>query len=90
MEFEWDPAKSDSNFAKHGVSFEEASLVFQDVLAITVADPNHSGLEVREITIGMVNGRYLVTVCHTDRNGKRRIISARRASPRERRIYEEI
>ena len=66
MEFEWDPAKSDSNFAKHGVSFEEASLVFQDVLAITVADPNHSGLEVREITIGMVNGRYLVTVCHTD------------------------
>jgi len=72
VEFEWDEGKAVSNLAKHGVTFDEASQVFQDVFAITVTDPSHSEVEIREITIGMVEGQHLVTVCHTDRNGKRR------------------
>ena len=52
MIYEWDPAKAKVNLKKHAVSFEEASTVFLDPLAITFPDPDHSGLEQREITIG--------------------------------------
>ena len=89
MEFEWDPAKAASNLAKHGVSFAEASEVFGDPLAITILDPDHGGDEAREITIGSTGKQRLIVVSHTDRNGKTRLISARRANRAESRSYRE-
>lgn len=87
--FEWDPVKAIANFAKHGVSFEEAATAFQDPLARIHADPHHSASESREILIGhSVRGR-LILVAFTDRQGRLRLISAREVTRRERRDYEE-
>lgn len=89
MSFEWDPNKAASNLAKHGIAFVEAASVFLDPLARTYGDPDHSASEAREITIGhSARGRTLV-VAHTERSGRLRIISARRATPRERTAYEQ-
>jgi uncharacterized protein len=88
VRFEWDPAKAALNLAKHGVSFDEASTVFGDPLAGTIFDPQHSGEEPRFITIGLSTRRRLITVAHTERHDGIRIISARRATRRERRRYE--
>ena len=89
MTYEWDPAKAASNFKKHKVSFEEASTVFLDPLALTFSDPNHSIEEDREITIGSTMKTLLVTVVHCDRRGRIRIISARRATRAELKDYEK-
>jgi uncharacterized protein len=71
------------------VSFEEAASVFQDVAALTYDDPDHSDDEPREITIGIsTEGRVLV-LSHCEREGRIRIISARRATPTERKQYAE-
>ncbi len=88
--FEWDPAKAAANVEKHGVWFEEAVTVFQDPLARVHPDPNHSESEPREILIGhaAAQGRLLL-VAFTDRQGKIRVISARRVTRRERQDYEE-
>ena len=88
MEFEWDPNKAASNFAKHNVSFHEASTVFSDTLALTFSDPDHSHDESRYITIGESMQRRLIIISHTDRWQRIRIISARKATRRERKIYE--
>jgi hypothetical protein len=88
MRFEWDRAKAVSNSEKHGVSFEEAMTVFLDPLAATFADPDHSVRERQWVTIGYSPGGILLVVCHTDWGGAVRIISARRATPRERRRHE--
>ena len=89
LEFEWDLRKARSNLAKHGVAFEEASTIFGDSLSFTIPDPEHSHMERRHITMGTTfNGKLLVVV-HTDRGDNIRIISARRASRRERKFYEE-
>ena len=88
MQFEWDPAKAARNLAKHGVSFDEASTVFGDPLAGTILDPQHSDEEPRFVTIGLSTSRRLVTVAHAEREDRIRIISARRATRRERRKYE--
>ena len=88
MQFEWDPAKAARNFAKHGVSFDEASTVFGDLLAGTILDPRHSGEEPRFITVGRSTGQRLIIVAHAEREDRIRIISARRATRRERRNYE--
>lgn len=88
MRFEWDPRKAAINLAKHGVSFEEASSVFGDPLAVTIRDPLHSSGEVRFVTLGQSSKGHVVVVVHTDRDVIR-IISARRATPRERREYGE-
>lgn len=89
MEFEWDPEKAARNLVKHGVSFHEAATVFDDPLAITYSDPDHSEQEDRFLTFGSsVEGRLLV-VSHTDRNDRTRIISARLATRKERKQYEE-
>jgi uncharacterized DUF497 family protein len=88
MEFEWDPKKSDLNRKKHGISFHDAATVFSDPLAITFPDPDHSQSEHRLLTFGHSKGNFLLVVVHTDRNGKTRIISARRATRYERTIYE--
>ncbi len=89
MDFEWDDAKAESNEEKHGVSFAEAMTIFADTLSVTGYDPGHSDDEDRFLTMGMsVDGRLLV-VSHTDRAEAVRIISAREASRRERKDYED-
>lgn len=92
IRFEWDPAKAASNRLKHGVRFETAARVFADPLALTEFD-GFDRSEARWRTIGLVDGVQLLVVAHTQRddNGDEiiRIISARRADPRERRRYGE-
>jgi uncharacterized protein len=73
----------------HGVSFEEAVTVFQDAMAKVHPDPDHSESERREILIGHSMQARLLLVAFTDRQGKIRLISARRVTRRERREYEE-
>jgi len=90
LTFEWDLRKARSNLAKHGVGFEEASTVFGDPLSLTVMDPEHSLAEERYVTMGKAFNDKLLVVVHTDRGDNIRIISARRASRRERKFYEEI
>jgi hypothetical protein len=85
----WDPRKAAANRKKHKVSFEEASTVLADPLAITGVDPDHSIGEVRWITFGLSNRHRLLAVSHTDEGEIIRIISARAATRPERRLYEE-
>jgi uncharacterized DUF497 family protein len=87
--YEWNAAKARANIQKHGVSFDEAATVFLDPLALTFPDPSHSGGEEREITIGYTGGHQVVFVSHCQRGDRIRIISARNATRRERRQYEE-
>ena len=88
MTYGWDPVKAAANAKKHRVTFEEASSVFLDPLALTFWDPDHEE-EDREITIGRSARRRVLFVAHTARDGGVRIINARRATRRERRQYEE-
>ena len=88
MQFEWNPIKAAENLKRHSVSFDEASSVFGDALAITIDDPDHSIDENRFITMGYSNRQRLLVVVHTEREGKIRIISAREVTPRERKQYE--
>ena len=89
VEYESDPEKDRTNREKHGISFAEASTVFLDRLAATVSDERHSIEEFRFRTIGYTTSQRLVIVAHTDRDDRIRIISAREATPRERREYEQ-
>ncbi len=89
LTFEWDPLKARSNLAKHRVGFEEASTVFGDPLSLTIPDPEHSETEKRYVTMGIAFTGKLLVVVHTDRSNNIRIISARRASRRERKSYEK-
>jgi len=89
VRFEWDPGKAAENLAKHGVSFEEAATVFRDVRSATGADPDHSLDEERFVTFGISTDGRLLAIAHTDRDDTIRIISARPATPSERKIYEE-
>ena len=93
MEFSWDEHKNRVNFKKHGIRFEEARLIFQGV-HFTRVDPrdyyDEKGQgEIREITIGTLGSRAVLVVCHTNRNSQTRIISARKATSKERRRYNE-
>ncbi len=89
LEFSWDSEKAVANLEKHRVSFEEASTAFGDPLSITVRDPDHSEEEARFVMVGQsFRGRLLVVV-HSAREGSIRIISAREATRRERRDYEQ-
>ncbi|MDP1681694.1 MAG: BrnT family toxin [Burkholderiales bacterium] len=90
MEFEADPIKAALNLKKHKVSFEEAASVFGDPVAYTFADPDHSVGEKRWLTFGMSVQKRVLAVIYTERRGKVRLISARRATKHERSIYEEI
>lgn len=89
LSFEWDEKKARSNAKKHGISFDEASTVFADTLSLTIRDPAHSEVEDRFITLGISHRNKLLVVVHTERGDNIRIISARPASRRERRTYEE-
>lgn len=89
LSFEWNESKAKSNLAKHGVSFEEASTVFGDAASLTIPDPAHSQVEDRWIVLGKSHEGKLLVVVHVERGDNIRIISARRASRRERKSYEE-
>jgi uncharacterized DUF497 family protein len=89
LTFEWDGNKAKANIAKHGVSFEEASTAFADAQSLTIADPLHSKIEDRYVTLGASYRGRLLVVVHTERGDDIRIISARPASRRERLTYEE-
>ena len=85
--FEWDDAKAALNVSRHGVSFREASTVFQDPYAITTEDPDHSELEDRWVTVGLSLVSRILLVVHTYRDTRIRIISARKATAFERAQY---
>ena len=89
LSFEWDEKKAKTNATKHGVRFEEAATVFGDPLSLTIPDPAHSQAEERFIVLGESHAGKLLVVVHTARGDNLRIISARRASRRERKNYEE-
>jgi uncharacterized DUF497 family protein len=90
IRFEWDRDKAETNLAKHGVSFEEASTVFGDPLALIFDDADHSERESREIIIGHSIFRRLLIVSFLERlRDVIRIISAREATRKERKDYEE-
>lgn len=89
MKFEWNPDKALINLRKHNISFQEATIVFDDLLSVTFPDPDHSIRESRHVIIGMSGLGELLVVSHTDRESHIRIISARRATRQERRFYEE-
>jgi uncharacterized protein len=87
--FGWDEAKASANLKKHRVDFREAATLFGDALSTTFPDEGHSVGERRFITVGSsVLGRVLV-VAHAEVGDTIRIISARLATPRERRFYEK-
>lgn len=87
--FEWNQEKAEANRKKHGVSFEEATSVFFDSLSLTVSDPLHSEEENRFVITGFSDQQRQLVIVHTDRGDKITIISARLATPNERRKYEQ-
>jgi hypothetical protein len=93
-EFDWDAAKAASNLTKHGVDFRQAAAVFNDPLALTVFDEAHSQSEERWFTLGITAEGRLLAVSHTfeptaPTQARIRIISAREATRRERKDYQE-
>jgi uncharacterized DUF497 family protein len=89
LQFEWDPRKAAGNLSRHGVSFHEAATVFDDPLAITYPDPDHSRDESRHLTFGTSTNGHLLVVAHTEVRNTIRIISSRLATRKERKIYEK-
>lgn len=83
--FEWDPEKNASNIKKHGLSFEEAVLIFNGPV---LTGPDDHMSEVREKSFGLLGGVVVICVIHTARNGRTRIISARKATPNERKHFD--
>jgi uncharacterized protein len=87
MNLEFDPKKALANLRKHGVSFAEVEPVFYDDFSLTCEDHDATG-EVRFVTVGMDALGRVVAVCWTQRGGNIRLISARIATPTERKSYE--
>jgi uncharacterized DUF497 family protein len=87
--FEWDPNKAKWNIENHVISFDEASTAFRDTMSLTIHDPLHSDEEDRFILIGNSYKNRLLVVVHTERENRIRIISARKATKKERKQYEE-
>lgn len=88
LEFEWDEDKAAANLKKHKVSFDEAKTIFADPFSITVDDPEHSVEERRFLDIGTSASGDVLVVSYTERKNIR-LISARKASKKERMVYEE-
>jgi hypothetical protein len=86
-EWTWDPQKARANRRKHGVSFAEAVIALEDLLAVTV--PDKTQVEERFVTMGQDSEGRLIVVAWVPRERGGRIVSARKATPRERRSYEE-
>ena len=89
LRLEWDTEKAAANLRAHGVSFDEASTAFADPLGKIVDDPRHSVDELRYVLLGHSERERLLAVMFTDRGDTIRLISARKATRRERRAYEE-
>ena len=87
--FEWDRKKAESNVRKHGVTFDEASTVFGDPLALLMPDPDHSFAGERYVLPGRSKQQRLLVVAFAERPPDTRLISARPATRQERRLYEE-
>lgn len=87
MDFEWDPRKATSNLRKHGIDFADAATVLDDALALTIQEDHPS--EDRHVTMGKDAPGRLLLVVYVWRGRRIRLISARRATPRERRQYEK-
>ncbi|MBM4442713.1 MAG: BrnT family toxin [Candidatus Rokubacteria bacterium] len=87
--FEWDPKKARGNVRVHRVSFREAQTVFDDPLAISVPDPDHSEGEERNVRIGHSTRGRLLVITYTERGPTIRIIGARKATRKEQRTYED-
>jgi uncharacterized DUF497 family protein len=87
MEFEWDEAKRRTNYDKHGLDFRDAEKIFQGPL-VTILDSRQNCGEDRYISLGVL-ADVIVVVVHTARSDKTRIISMRKAKPKERQAYEE-
>lgn len=89
MHYEWDESKNQLNIRKHGVDFQLAKRIFEQPV-LTVLDTRNDYGEEREISIGLVDGVLMLTVVHTDREyNVVRLISARRATKKERKRYEK-
>lgn len=87
MRFEWDPRKAASNKRKHGISFEEAAECFKDPLALFLTEPAYPD---RAILIGTSKRLRVIVTIYIERSpAVIRIVSARKATPHERRHYEE-
>lgn len=89
MKFEWDPEKAEANLKKHKVAFDEAKTVFRDPMYLLFADPDHSVSERRFLALGRSKQDRLLIVSYAERASATRIISARKATHRERKKYEE-
>lgn len=87
--FEWDEDKNQRNLMKHGLMFEDAVLVFNDPFFLKKYDVLHSNEEDRFIGIGRIREFFVTFVSYTDRNGKIRMISARKATQKEVKEYEK-
>lgn len=86
--FEWDDEKSLQNLEKHGIGFDESCLIFEG-RTLSWVDGRIDYGETRTISLGLIREAVAVAVVHTDREGKTRLISARLANRRERRLYDE-
>ncbi len=89
LTFEWDEDKAIASERNHGVTFDEAATVFGDPDALTIFDDYHSVQEDRFLTIGLSHRSRVLVVVYTEREPNIRLISARRATPSERRQYEQ-
>ena len=88
LEFEWNAHKAAENLKNHRVSFEEAKSIFNDPLLLTFPDPEHSDEEHCSINIGISSHSRLLLVVFTERRGKVRIISSRKSTAKEKKLYE--
>lgn len=89
MRITWDPKKADANARKHGIDFQEAATLFTDTLSTTFPSEGHSESEARFLTIGISIRQRVLVVAHTEDDNIIRIISARTATPQEKRFYEK-
>jgi len=89
LTFEWDEGKAKENLMKHKVPFDEGKTIFNDPFLLTYPDVDNSETEERYVDIGVSAKDRILVLIHTERQGKIRIISCRKATARERRDYEK-
>ena len=89
LSFEWDEEKATANLKKHRVGFDEATTVFTDPFSMTIHDPEHSADEQRYIDIGSSDKGRVLLVVYAERGSTIRIVSCRKATSSERKLYEE-
>jgi len=89
LTFEWDETKAKTNFKKHKVAFDEGKTIFGDPFLLTFPDIDSADVEERYVNIGVSAKDRILVLTHTERQGKIRIISCRKATANERKKYEE-